>query len=240
MISFVIPAHDEERHVGSAVRSVIDAAREVGEPFEVIVVDDDSSDRTAAIAQECGARVIRVAHRQIAATRNAGARAARGDILFFVDADTLANARAIRAALTAIRGGAVGGGCVFRFDGSLPLWGRCLYPVAVVTARAINMVGGCFLFCTRVAFEAVGGFDERYYAAEEAAFITALKRIGQFVIPGPSVVTSGRKLRAYPARRILGVAWLWMACGPESFRHREGLDLWYGERPPDPGGPGPP
>ncbi len=233
MISFVIPAHNEEGHIGSTVRAVGESAREVGEPFEVIVIDDASTDRTAAIAAQLGARVLHVANRQIAATRNAGARAARGDILFFVDADTLANAAAVRAALRALRRGAVGGGCVFRFDGRLPVWARILYPVAVVSARLLKLVGGCFLFCTREAFESTGGFCERYYAAEEAAFIRSLKRIGRFAVPAPSVITSGRKLRTHSARRIIGEAWRWSMAGPESYRRRDGLDIWYGERPPD-------
>ena len=93
-----------------------------GEPHEIIVVDDASSDATALIARQQGAQVIRVEHRQIAATRNAGARQAHGDILFFVDADTLVNAPAIQSALRSVRAGAVGGGCVPRFEGRLPWW----------------------------------------------------------------------------------------------------------------------
>ncbi len=235
MISFVIPAHNEESHIGPTIRAVNDAAQTIGETFEVIVVDDTCTDRTAEIAEEHGARVLHVANRQIAATRNAGARAARGDVLFFVDADTLANPEAVRAALEGLRRGAVGGGCVFRFDGVLPLWARILYPVAVVSARYLKLVGGCFLFCTREAFESIGGFCERYYAAEEAAFIKQLKRVGPFVVPTPTVITSGRKLRSNSARRIIGEAFRWMVAGPESYSRREGLDLWYGEREPDPG-----
>ncbi len=237
MISFVIPAHNEELHIGPTLQAVDESAREVGEPFEVIVVDDASTDRTAAIAEQRGARVLHVANRQIAATRNAGAKAARGDIFFFVDADTLTNPDAIRAALRVLRGGAVGGGCVFRFDGGLPLWAQVLYPVAVVSARLLKLVGGCFLFCTREAFESIGGFCERYYAAEEAAFIKSLKRIGRFVVPRPTVITSGRKLRTYSARRIIGEAWRWSMAGPESYQRRDGLDIWYGERPSDRGRP---
>ena len=94
----------------------------LGEPHEIIVVDDASTDATASIARQQGAQVVRVEHRQIAATRNAGARQAHGDILFFVDADTLVNAPAIQSALRSIRAGAVGGGCLPRFEGWLPLW----------------------------------------------------------------------------------------------------------------------
>ena len=77
------------------------ARRGVGRPYEVIVVNDASTDRTAAIAAVHAATVIDVSHRHIAATRNAGARAARGDVLFFIDADTQANVPAVRAALRA-------------------------------------------------------------------------------------------------------------------------------------------
>jgi glycosyltransferase involved in cell wall biosynthesis len=230
MLSFVIPAHNEEQHIGPTVAAINAAAGASGEPFEVIVVDDASTDQTATIAAEHGARVIHVQHRQIAATRNAGARCARGDVLFFVDADTLASPAAIRAALRAIKRGAVGGGCVFRFDGTLPPWARALYPVAAVLARLLKLVGGCFLFCTREAFDAVGGFCERYYAAEEAAFIRALKRRGRFVVPQPVVVTSGRKLRAHSGWQIIREAWRWMVAGPKAYQRRDGLELWYGER----------
>lgn len=237
MLSFVIPAHNEEQHIGATVAAVLAAGIEVGEPFEIIVVDDASTDRTAVIAVEHGAGVIHVRHRQIAATRNAGARAAKGDMLFFVDADTMANATAIRACLMELERGAIGGGCVFRFDGVLPLWARLLYPFAVAGARLLTLVGGCFLFCTREAFDAVGGFDERYYAAEEAAFIQALKRQGRFVIPKPTVVTSGRKLRAHSGWRIVREVYRWMKAGPKTYQQREGLDLWYGERIADVGRP---
>lgn len=234
MLSFVIPAHNEEQHIGPTVAAAIATGQEIGESFEVIVVDDASTDQTASTAAKHGARVIRVKYRQIAATRNAGAREAQGDVLFFVDADTLANTEAVKACLREIRRGAVGGGCVFRFDGILPLWARMLYPVAVVLARLLKLVGGCFLFCTREAFVTAGGFCERYYAAEEAAFIRALKRQGRFAIPRPVVVTSGRKLRANSGWRIVSEAWRWMIAGPESYQRREGLELWYGERAIDP------
>src|SRR5690348_5453863 len=128
MISFIVPAHNEEAWVGRCVSAIRNGAESVDEPHEIIVVDDASSDATAAIARQQGARVVRVEHRQIAATRNAGARQAQGDILFFVDADTLTNAAAIQSAVRVVRAGAIGGGCVPRFEGWLPWWWRLFEP----------------------------------------------------------------------------------------------------------------
>ena len=86
MISFVIPAHNEEARLPGTLDALFAGAQQVGRPYEVIVVNDSSTDGTSEIARQRGARVIDVPFRQIAPTRNAGAAAARGDILFFVDA----------------------------------------------------------------------------------------------------------------------------------------------------------
>ncbi len=234
MISFIVPAYDEELLLGRSLRAIQSAAQGLGVPTEVVVVDDDSTDRTAAIAREHGARVVSVRHRQIAATRNAGAREANGDMLVFVDADTVVNEAVVRAALTAMLGGAVGGGCAFRFGGRLPLYGRILEAVAVPLFRGLGLASGCFLFSTREAFRAVGGFDEALFGAEEAALSRALRRRGKFVVLRESVVTSGRKLRAHSAREVLGVMGRLALTGARSVRRRKGLDLWYGERRTDP------
>ena len=88
MISFVVPAHNEQLLIGDTLRILRASAEELGEPFEIIVVDDASTDATAEIADALGATVKRIDRRQIAASRNAGARIARGDLFIFVDADT--------------------------------------------------------------------------------------------------------------------------------------------------------
>jgi glycosyltransferase involved in cell wall biosynthesis len=228
MLSFIIPAHNEERLVGAAIDSAHASARPTGRPYEVIVVNDASTDRTAAVAAEHGARVIDVGHRHIAATRNAGARAASGNVLFFLDADTRANPPAVRAALRALDRGAVGGGCVFRYDGPVPWWAHVLYPIGVGVGRATATVGGAFLFCRRADFEAVGGFDERFFAAEDLAFVRALQRSGRFVVPRPTVLTSNRKLDRLTLWGALAELFRVVVRGPEAYRKKEGLGLWYG------------
>jgi glycosyltransferase involved in cell wall biosynthesis len=234
MISFVIPAYNEERLLGAALGAIHQAAWAVGEPYEVVVADDASTDRTAAVAGEHGARVVRVAHRQIAATRNAGARAAKGDFLIFVDADTLVNEAVVRGAVAALRGGAAGGGAAVRFDGWVPPYARLLLPALVWCFRVARLACGCFLFCSRQAFEAAGGFDETLYGAEELAMSRALGRQGRFVVLRDAVTTSGRKLRAYSGWEILSATGRLALRGRKSVRDRHGMELWYGERREDP------
>src|SRR5512133_848540 len=183
MISFVVPAYNEELWLGKCLGSIRTAMAKIGEPYEIIVVDDASTDATPRIAQQMGARTLRVELHKISAVRNAGARLAAGEIFFFVDADTQVNERAVRAALAALRAGAAGGGCVFDFDGPAPLWGRIILFFAVLAARLIRWVGGCFLFCTREAYSATDGFSECLFAGEDIAFVQALKKVGPFVIP---------------------------------------------------------
>jgi glycosyltransferase involved in cell wall biosynthesis len=234
IISFIVPAHNEEILIGQALSALERAARASGEPFEIIVVDDASTDATASVAQEHGARVISVHHRHIAATRNAGARQARGEFLFFVDADTLATPEAVAAGIKALRSGAVGGGCVFNFDGALPLWARILHPIGVSVGRIIRLIGGCFLFCRSDVLRSIGGFSERVYAAEELFFIRALKQQGRFVVPPHFVITSGRKVRTHSLAEALSTLMgMWWG-GAASMENREKLDLWYGQRRLDP------
>jgi glycosyltransferase involved in cell wall biosynthesis len=233
MLSFIVPAYNEQLLIGATLGALHAAAGALREPYEIIVADDASTDETAAIARAHGAQVVSVSHRQIARTRNAGARRARGEFLFFVDADTLVPPAVVLEAVHLMRRGAVGGGCVFHLDGQLPLWARILRALAVPVMRRAKLVGGCALYCTQDAFRAVGGFDERYYAAEELVFIAALKRRGRVMIPKACVTTSGRKLRALPARAVLATLVRLTLGGPDCFRTRDGLDVWYGPRQPD-------
>ncbi|HEV3387146.1 MAG TPA: glycosyltransferase [Gemmata sp.] len=225
MISFIIPAHNEAELLGRTLSAVHESVRTLDEPYELIVVDDASSDRTSEIAREQGARVVNVHFRKIAATRNAGASVATGELLFFVDADTMVSSRTIRAAIRVLRGGAVGGGSAVRFDGPVPLYATILERVALpVLLPLFKLAPGCFLFCTRRAFNAAGGFDEKLFWSEEVAFGNRLKEQGRFVILREFVITSGRKVRKYSALGLLRVA-LNLLRG-----RRSGLDYWYGPR----------
>jgi glycosyltransferase involved in cell wall biosynthesis len=224
VISFIIPAHDEAELIGRTLVALHSAAQATNERYEIIVVDDASNDDTSDLALEQGAHVVSVNFRRIASTRNAGARAAIGDVLFFVDADTLVPVDAVSAALLALRTGAIGGGANVRLDGKLPLYGRILERMMPILLPLLKIAPGCFLFCTREAFLAANGFDETLAWREEIGFVKRLRRHGQFVFLREEVVTSGRKIRAYSAAGLFRVG-VQLALG-----RGEGLDYWYGPR----------
>ena len=194
MLSFVVPAYNESRYIAATLDSIHAAMRVVGEAFEIVVANDASTDDTAAIAREHGARVVESGKRQISGTRNVGARATTGEVLFFVDADTHVHAALIAEALAALRSGAVGGGARVAFHSPVPRWVPLFMAVFTPLYFGIGRwAAGCFVFCTRCAFEAAGGFDEATYAGEEIHFSRGLKRLGRFVILRERVATSPRK-----------------------------------------------
>ena len=195
VISFIVPAHNEQAVIGRTLQAIHDSARDVGQPYEIIVVDDASTDATAKIARQHDATVVPVNHRQIAATRNSGGRAAHGERLFFVDADTFINPHTVASALRTMDKGAVGGGAPVLFDGPVPLYIRIVALLGVIAAKLASFTGGAFMFCTREAFHATGGFDERFYWAEESVFALALKRQGRFIVVWKPVPTSARRFR---------------------------------------------
>ena len=232
MISFIVPAHNEERWIGECLNSIRTAMERVAERYEVIVVDDASTDSTRRIAGQMGARTLRVEHRKISAVRNAGARAACGGMLFFVDADTQVNERAVGAALAALRAGAVGGGCLIDLKGPTPMWARTILFFAVLVARLLRWACGCFVFCTRDAYVATGGFSESMYAGEDLAFVRALKKVGRFVVLRPKVVTSGRKLDVVGPWDVIRLALTIALRGPH-YESKWVLDILYGRRARD-------
>ena len=234
LTSFIIPAHNEEALLAATLDSIRAAAAAARLDYEVIVVDDASTDRTAEIACAHGATTVTVSLRQISAVRNAGARASRGEWLMFVDADTVVTTAVVDAACRVLAAGAVGGGAHVRWDGVMPVWARALAATTLWTMRAASLAAGCFVFCTRSAFEATGGFDETVYATEELWFSRALKRQGRFVLLRDTVTTSSRKLRTYSGLEVLRMTAPLFYRGFAVFRDRRHLGLWYGQRRQDP------
>ncbi|MBB4594428.1 glycosyltransferase involved in cell wall biosynthesis [Xanthomonas arboricola] len=226
----MIPAHDEAALIGDTLQCLHACARTLKLDYEVIVVADACADDTAVIARSNGAQVLEVQLRHIAATRNAGAQAAQGERLLFLDADTLINPQVVGAALTALDAGAVGGGAQVHLHGNRVWSERTAQAVFGWFFRIAGIAPGCFLFCTRAAFVMAGGFDTRYYAGEDVALSRALARCGRFVILRQTVHTSDRKLRSFSKREHLGLLLRFLWRGRRMLQTRDALGFWYQRR----------
>lgn len=230
MLSFIIPAYNEEFELDRTITAIRSAADSLGNPYEIIVVDDGSTDATPQIAGSAGATLVQIQRRQIAAARNAGARAARGSVLFFVDADTRISAAHITEALGALERGCSGGSARVAVEGAIPLWARIFLRVFSVLYFANNLGAGAFLFTTRENFQKVGEFDERLFIGEEVYFSMALKKIGRFKLLSVPISTSGRKLRMHSCAKVLGHTLRILLRGPAGARNRDNCEFWYDGR----------
>ena len=239
-LSIVIPAYNEEKLLAACLDSVHAAAaacRAPGLAFEVIVCDNNSTDATPRIAREHGAAVVFEPVNRISLSRNAGAAAAAGDWLLFIDADSRLSAAKLAATLRAARSGRVAGG------GSLidlvpkPWWGRLLVGVWTLLSRTMKWAAGSFVFCRADAFRDVGGFPPDMAAGEELGLSRDLKRwgkergLGFVILTEAPHVSSGRKFYIYSPRELLGIL-LRMAMSPRRSLKDTGLNrqLYDGRR----------
>lgn len=231
MLSFVIPAWNEQELIGHTIKSIHKATLPLDYPYEIVVADDASDDQTVVIAESLGARVVPCNNRQIAATRNVGARASTGKYLVFVDADTFVPPEVVSETLEAFRGGAVSGGSFPIVEGKKPIIAHIIIPLIRVSFRLFGLAAGAYLFCTREAFEAVGGFDENFFASEEVVLSRSLHKHGRFCTIRSRVITSGRKFRTYSTLEHLVTFTKMIIPFNRGLQKRH--DLWYGERRSD-------
>jgi rSAM/selenodomain-associated transferase 2 len=188
-LSVVIPALDEAERIADAVASA--RAPEV----EVLVVDGGSSDDTAALAESAGARVIRSA-RGRAHQLEVGARAASGDALLFLHADTRLPAGYERAVLRALQDPAVAGGAFrLRFDRRTRSL-RWIERAARLRAAWLGLpYGDQALFLRRDTLRAIGGIPQ-VPIGEDLDLVRAIRRRGRLMLLPQEAVTSARRYLA--------------------------------------------
>ncbi|MDH3816229.1 MAG: glycosyltransferase [Acidobacteriota bacterium] len=179
--SLVIPAHNEQRLLPRLLDSV-EVARERWRrgpgALEVIVADNASTDRTAAVAEEHGCRVVQVEERRIASVRNGGAGVAQGEVLCFVDADSEIHPETFNAIEDSLATrGVVAGATGVRMErwslGIAVTWALFM-PMVWLTRMDTGVV-----FCRRGDFLAIGGYDERRFFAEDVQLLWDLRRVGR-------------------------------------------------------------
>lgn len=219
--SLVIPAYNEEAYLPRLLDTV-DAARAAFAAgpgaIEVIVADNMSTDRTAAVAEARGCRVVRVEKRVIGAARNGGGRAARGEIVCFVDADMRIHPQTFNEIDRALASGRVVAGAT----GAMPdRWSPGIFlTVALMMPLVVLLrVDTGVVFCRREDFEAIGGYEEHRLYAEDVAFLRDLwwlgRKRGQRLtrVPAARATASMRKFDKYgdwhyftlPVRFVVGL-----------------------------------
>ncbi|MGQ0644225.1 MAG: glycosyltransferase [Elusimicrobiota bacterium] len=235
-LSVVIPAYNEENYLGATLDSLHAAARRCrasGREVEFIVVDNASTDGTAAVAIAGGARVVREEKRCIAAVRNRGAREARGDIIATCDADNLVSENLLQRIDEAMSAGAAGGGVRIRPEPG-PRLARAMYGLFDAMARVAGMSFGV-IFTDRETYGRLGGFPESVYVGEDGLFVLALKREARKTgrpfanLRDAHIVTSLRKMREFGSARQ-ALTYLKFVLLPWTVRRRESCRTWYAVR----------
>jgi len=204
-VSVILPVLNEEASLPEAIRS----GRRAG-AREVIVVDGGSTDGTLPAARPLADAVLSSPAGR-ARQMNAGARAASGDILLFLHADTLLPAGGIDAVRSAMRQDACPGGAFPVRLSTSPAASAYCRAVLELTGRMINVrsrllrayTGDQGIFVRREIFERMGGYPD-VPLMEDVAFSRALTRKGRTVLLPLRLTTSGRRWEARgPVRTIL-------------------------------------
>ena len=237
-ISVVVPAFNEERLLGETLRRIQSAMLAFTRrnwDAELIVCDNNSTDRTAEIARDAGAKVVFEPVNQIARARNSGAAAAGGEWLFFVDADSHPGAELFDDAATEIETGTcLAGGCQVLLEGHHPkantvaqLWNW--------TSRAFRWVAGSFIFCDAKAFRKIGGFSNELFASEEIDLSKRLKALAKterkrVVILNRPILTSARKIHLYTFGEHFRFMAKLVLSGGKVLGNREQCHTWYDGR----------
>ncbi|MCP4647859.1 MAG: glycosyltransferase [bacterium] len=237
LLSLIIPAYNEQDYLPALLETVQLARQNYSKDesaLEIIVSNNNSTDRTAELARSMGCIVVHENRRTIAAARNAGAAAANGDILMFVDADSLIHPHAFSAIEQALSDERVIGGATGVRMSRLSI-GIALSFLAILTMIWLTGMDSGVVFCRRRDFLLTGGYDEKKLFAEDVDFLSNLKQLGrsrkQKLIRLPSVktVTSARKFDKHGDWHyfpILGRAMLGAVSSPARFT-KFARRYWY-------------
>ena len=198
-LSIIIPAYNEENYL-PATLDAINAAL-TGEAGEVIVVDNASTDATRELAVARGAKVVTETERNIGEVRNTGAGAASGDVLVFIDADSIVRPGIFEKIIEASADErCLGGAAAVEYEPisnrRLIRWFMKLYPIL---GNWMKMRGGALQFCRADVFGELKGFDATIYVGEDIDFGWRLERFAResggytAFIKEPKVLTSSRR-----------------------------------------------
>jgi glycosyltransferase involved in cell wall biosynthesis len=200
--SVIIPAHNEEGFIGDCLESIESAARHLSAEVEILVGLNRCTDSTEVICRNHKAVVVKEDCKNLAKIRNTAARAATGDVIVTIDADsrmTVNMFEEIEKKLLAVK--YIGGGVIVRPERMSV--GIFMSVLTVIPVLLIHRVSGGLFWCYRKDFEAIGGFNESLVSAEDIDFARRLKSYGKNkgqrfkTITKAHIVTSCRKFDTF-------------------------------------------
>jgi glycosyltransferase involved in cell wall biosynthesis len=196
--SVLIPARNEENFLPRCLDSIKAAATPFPDQVEIVVALNRCTDRTEEIAVKCGAKVVREDGRNLAKIRNSAAKAATGEIIVTIDADSRMTSNMLMEIDRLLQTGKfIGGGVVIRPE----RWSLGIFVTVMLLAVLLlwKRVSGGLFWCLREDFEAIGGFRENLVSLEDLDFAKRLKVYGKSqgkrftTIRKAHIVTSCRK-----------------------------------------------
>ena len=194
MMSVVIAAYNEEKTLGLCLDSLL-AQTAPRDSYEIIVADDGSTDRTRQVAESRGVPVVTQPNRGAGAARNLGAQRTRGDIILFIDADSVPDARCIEAMTAAFADPHVAGANGEKKTRQTNLWARLVqieYDYKydrLATHPTIDFVDSSTAAYRRDIFLSNGGFDPNLMEAEDVEFSFRLAERGHWMVLTREAIT---------------------------------------------------
>jgi len=200
--SIIIPARNEEQHLPACLESIKAASEPFPDQVEIVVALNRCTDRTEEIAVQHGAKLVRDDSKNLARIRNAGAKAASGEVVVTIDADSRMTSNMLVEIDRLLRTDKFIGGGVWIWP---ERWSFGIVMTALVVTPLIvrHRVSGGLFWCQREDFETIGGFDENLSSLEDIDFAKRLKAHGKRdgrrfgTITKAHIVTSCRKFDTF-------------------------------------------
>jgi glycosyltransferase involved in cell wall biosynthesis len=240
LLSIVVPAFNEERLLPrtiEAIRAAAPSLHDQGWSHEVIVCDNNSTDRTAAIARDLGAEVVFEPINQIARARNTGASVARGSWLLFLDADSRLSRELLAEAVALMdRDDVIFAGALVQLEGSVSTFGAVFMHLWNFVSRTLHWMAGSFVLVEATAFREVGGFNLQLFAGEELDLSLRLKAVARrrrkrvTIIARHPLTSSARRLELYTRGELLRFALRAVLRPRATITSRKACAMWYDGR----------
>ncbi len=199
LVSVVIPAHNEEKYIENTLKSVLNQDYK---KLEVIVVNDNSNDSTAKLAKMHADKVLNIKAKNPCTARNKGADASKGDILIFLDADTLMAKNLVSQTVKTLTNGHVGSGYpILPLSDDLKLklgymaYNKFMHATIKLNEAAIPGICGGW---RQEVFEKVGGYDEGIKFFGDVHLSSRINKLGKIAfLKDTFVLTSPRRVQQW-------------------------------------------